>query len=339
MAYTHNLGFVAPVMAKRESTIGSDSTPTGGTDDVLTYSSPNPFSMGLEKVVLDPHRSSLTSGSQDIPTQRVWNIGFQFALQGSASAGSSAVNGYAGIAALLTSCGLKETTVASTSLTYAPATLTQLQTPSGTSPKCGSATVWGEYHGKLHKATSVWGNIVFSGGPRGLINCAYRGMGKYSDPTHASISGFTGGTNRAQAAVGTTMTLTRSGGSAYTPRLVSFSMDIGNRYIVAEDMNSPTGLHSIVPVRRFPTFTCRIGLNGDDGSNLDYEQIYADCTTPTDHAISLIHGSGTGRVWTFTAATAQPLSITPVGDDLRMIDITYKLYSTTAEGEYSWVVA
>lgn len=336
MAFTHNRSLIAPVMAKRESTIGTDAAPSGGTDDLLSYSSANPFTMSLEHVPLNPHRSTLTSSSPDIPTQRVWNIDLQFMLQGSGSAGASNVNGYAGLAALLTACGNKETTAVSTSLTYAPATIAQLNTPSSSSPKCGSATVWGEYDGKLHKATGVWGNMVMSGNPRGGVNCQFRGMGLYAVPTHAAISGHTGGTNRAQAFVGATATITRSGGSAYTPRLLGFTFDMGMQTQIADDAVGSTGLHSIVPVGRAPKLTVTIGLDAQDGGNLDYEQIYADCTTPTDHAISIAHGSGTGKVWTLTAATAQPMTVQPGTDGaLRTAIITYKLYSTTAEAEWA----
>ena len=150
MAFTKTLTQNSPTVVK----MGVNSTtPTGGTDDLLTSGNPVKFQPNVSFINIRQHSNSFTK-RVGIPARRFWDIGLQFYMQGSGGAGTIAINGYAAIDALLRSTGMAVASSGGT-ITYTPAT----PTVAGTA-KC---EVWVENDGLLHKAQNSQGNIVFEG--------------------------------------------------------------------------------------------------------------------------------------------------------------------------------
>ena len=122
------------ILAKAETTYGTDSTPAG-TDAVLVRNLDiTPLSGDL--VSRDLIRPYLGNYDQLIAKTSV-AISFEVELAGSGTAGTAPRYG-----AILKACGMSETIVASTSVTYAPV-----------SSSFSSATIYFNIDGVLHKLT------------------------------------------------------------------------------------------------------------------------------------------------------------------------------------------
>lgn len=337
MAWTKSRERNAAALVKKETTEGSDPTPAGGTDDILLVENANPAEVEVDMIEYRPFAASLTRQADAIgPVRQPVDLAFWLCASG--SAGVEAVDGFAAIAALFQASGNKSTIVAATSITYAPATIAQLNTPSGTSPKCGPVTIWGEMGGLLHKINGTWGNMRITAGPRTGAVCRFTGFGTYAAPASGTISGFTGGSLTAPIMRGSNiLSITRAGGSAYNPVLQNFAFDMGVDVQRVEDMNSATGIKAHVIIDRNPSLELTIAADADGSATLTYAQLHADmAATSLSHAVSMAVGSGAGNVITFTAATIQLQSIRKgVTNGIRTLTLRYKLYSGTPEGEWS----
>ena len=101
------------ILAKAESSYGSDPTPTGSANYVQV------IDLNIEPIVSDEVSRDLIrpymGNYEVIPANTRVNVTFDVEMAGSGSAGQSPKYG-----AILKACGLSETVVSSTSVTYAP---------------------------------------------------------------------------------------------------------------------------------------------------------------------------------------------------------------------------
>lgn len=344
MAFTVNRGRILKIGVKLETTEGSDPTPAGGTDDLLAFTNVNPVEQQMDSIRLEPLVGTMTkpigiAGPQTQP------VNIEFLQQPSGSAGVSAVNGYAAIAALWLASGHSETVVGATSLTYAPSTITQLSTFSATSPRCGSATGYFEADGLLMKSSGIWGNITLTGRPDGGLVAQFAGLGSYVAPTISTYANYAIPANRGRAFIGTGLTITRSGGSAYTPVLKEFRFDGGATTERIMDANSSTGLKAILFADRRAKVGVTIAADKDGSAPLTFTQFHADRIAKVPHKISSAFGTtGAGSVMTFASpagavSATNGLEIDTIGWGVdgghRTLIIDYFASSTTNEGEYS----
>jgi hypothetical protein len=335
MAYTPSRERPTYVVAKKETTEGTDAAPVGGTDDLISINAPNPMQAQFDQVQYRPHSVSFTQ-RKDLTTVELWQFDTEFWMCGSASNGVSAVNGFAAQEALLLAAGNQETIVAATSLTFQPATIAQLGAFSAVSPKCGSATVWASDGTYLRKAPGAWGNMVITGAPTTGVVAKFTGMGKYNAPTAAGIGGWVGDALTRPVFKGVTATITPAGGSAYIPVLKSFTFDMGADIQRVTDANATTGLNRILYADRLPTLEVVIGLDDDTASNLTYINLLANWDAGTTHALTWKAGVGAGNVMTFTFPQAQIKSVADgIDTGLRTATIKYKLQHSTNEAEWT----
>ena len=133
------------ILAKTETTYGTDVTPAGA--DAVLVRNLDITPMQSDVVSRDLVRPYMGNSDQLIANTRV-ECSFEVELAGSGTAGTAPRFG-----ALLKACGLSETVVASTSVTYAPV-----------SSSFSSATIYYNVDGVLHKITGARGNVE--------MNCA-----------------------------------------------------------------------------------------------------------------------------------------------------------------------
>lgn len=326
MAFTPSRQRIAPMVAKVESSYAVDPTPAGGTDDVLAIESPTPYNPEYERFEFRPHGSTFTR-QLDIIGQRVGTFDAQCLLQGSGTRGTAAINGFAGMSALLQCCGITQTVNASTSIVFTPSTIAALK----------SATIYFEANGALNKVNGAYGDLTIRGDPRSAPTCRVRGLGKYVAPALGTISGWVGGTNRAVANLGVSGTI--NNGAAYTPVFLSYEFNTGNQIDRLPDMNDSTGLKSLVFGDRNPTLRISVALDTDGAAGVAYSEWFADIVSQTPHALAWSVGTATGNTIAFSFPTAQPIAVRHTGvASVNALDLTYKIQHAAAESEFSITV-
>lgn len=157
------------VLAKTETTYGTDPTPTAGSNGLLV----RPVSLAPEGLRMNDRgavRASLGM-LQKVFGQRLARLSFECEVKGSGTAGTAPE-----IGPLLRACGMDETVVAVTSVTYQPV-----------SSSHESITLW-YYEGgrKLHKLNGCRGNVTFVVEAGGLMIAQFNFVGHYVEPTDAS---------------------------------------------------------------------------------------------------------------------------------------------------------
>ncbi|MGE0289032.1 MAG: hypothetical protein AB7P16_22305 [Bradyrhizobium sp.] len=320
MAFTLSRRIISPTLVKT----GTGSTsPTGGTDDLLTTGNPIKFTPNVSFVNIRHHTSSFTK-RVGIPARRVWDIALEFYMAGSGGAGTTAINGFASIDALLKAAAMNRA-AASGTITYTPATMAQLT-------KC---EIWNENHGVLHKAQNAVGNIVFEGVPTDGMKATWTGQGDYAEPTVAAVSGFTGGTDRAQPFLNIAGTVTSTSGT-YTPVVSRVRWDRGVRVSEVEDANSSTGLKEVFIEDAEPTMSVSFALDSDASAAITYAEWYADWLAKTTHDFTFTLGTAAANRVQFATVQAQiqRLSLAE-GRGYNLINIDYGVTHTTNETEFS----
>lgn len=158
----------ALILAKVETTKGTDAAPTTAADAVLAYDvSLAPMGEKLER---NPFRSTLGQIAPLIG--RRWaELTFTTELKGSATAGTAPRED-----ALFQACGLTKSTATNT-IGYAP-----------TSTGLKAATIWVNIDGLLHKLTYCVGNLrlLFEAGQ--TAKCEWTLRGEYAVPTASAIT-------------------------------------------------------------------------------------------------------------------------------------------------------
>ncbi|MDD3675806.1 phage tail tube protein [Thauera propionica] len=132
------------VLAKIETTYGTDAAPAGATDAILVSDvTARPMDMQtVDRALLRP----FLGNSEQLPTQIYNGVEFSVELAGSGTAGTAPP-----IGKLLRGCGFAETVTPSTSVVYAPV-----------STGFESLTLHVNIDGVLHKSTGARGTVSFS---------------------------------------------------------------------------------------------------------------------------------------------------------------------------------
>jgi len=132
------------VLAKIETTYGTDAAPVGTTDAILVSDvTARPMEMQtVDRALLRPFMGN----SEQLPTQIYNGVEFSVELAGSGTAGTAPA-----IGKLLRGCGFAETTVAGTSVAYAPV-----------SSVFESLTLHVNIDGVVHKSLGARGTVSFS---------------------------------------------------------------------------------------------------------------------------------------------------------------------------------
>lgn len=207
------------LIAKIESTYGTDPSPVGGSDAVQVSSleitpieSDNVQAAAFQGFLGNSTRSTL------VANKRV-SVTFDVELAGSGTAGTPPAFG-----PLLKSCGLSEAIVSSTSVTYAPV-----------SSSFSSATIYCFYDGTQHKITGARGSVSFNmaAGQFGVMSFNFIGI--YNAPDGTALSGsFTVANQAAALEVNDTNVTTATFHGVTSVRLESFDLALNNELLYKE---------------------------------------------------------------------------------------------------------
>jgi len=207
------------LIAKIESTYGTDPSPVGGTNaiqvtnlEVTPIESDNVQPASYQGFIGNSTRGTL------VANKRV-SVTFDVELAGSGTAGTAPAFG-----PLLKSCGLSETIVSSTSVTYA-----------GVSSSFDSATIYCFYDGTRHKITGARGSVSFNLTAGQFAVASFNFIGIYNAPDGTALSGsFTVANQAAAIEVNDTNMTTATFHGVTSARIESFDLALNNELIYKE---------------------------------------------------------------------------------------------------------
>ncbi len=302
----------ALVLAKEETTYGTDSVPTNTANALLVYN-PRINPVG-DKVTRDPVRDSV-SPSGGIIGSRYAELTFETEYYGGTGAGVAPRYGD-----LLEACSATETIVASTSVTYKPNSL-------GTAAK--SVSLYAYFDGRLHKLLGAIGNVelAITAGQPMRLRWTFRGL--YSAPTSVSVPAPT-----FEAAVDAppkaeSLTFTYNALSTLVAR--QLAINLGNQVANRPDVNAATGIKGFVVTHRQGGGT--ITLESFPPSTYD---VFADWVASTLRQLQFVIGTGAGKVLTVTAPKVMIDDIRQgEGDGVELFEVAFSLALNAGDDELS----
>lgn len=202
------------ILLESEGTYGTDPTPTGA--DAVLVRDLNIVPLQSDVVSRDLVRPYLGASEQLLANTRV-ECTFSVELAGSGTAGTAPRYGKA-----LLACGMSETIVATTSVTYAPV-----------SASFGSCTIYYNIDGVLHKVTGARGTFTINGAVGEIPTIDFTFTGIYNTPTDTALPAVTYG-DQATPVVFKNGNTTGFELLSYAGCLQSVSFDVGNTLVYRE---------------------------------------------------------------------------------------------------------
>lgn len=291
------------ILVKKEATYGTDSTPAG--TDALLVRNLDITPIEADLVSRDLIRPYLGNSPSLIAQSRV-SITFQVELAGSGTAGTAPRYG-----AILQACGMSETIVASTSVTYAPV-----------SSAFSSATIYFNNDGILHKATGCRGTFTLNCEVGQIPTIDFTMIGVYNAPTDTAAPAVT---YSAQASP----LIFKQGNTSsfqffsYAGCLQSVSFDMANETVYRELVGCTK---EVLITNRAPAGTVMI-----EAVALATKDYFNIAQTETLGNLTFLHGTTAGNRVTFTASQVditQPAYADQ--DGIQMLNVPYVALPTTA---------
>jgi len=215
------------ILAKIESVYGTDSVPTGAANAVAVM---NPsFTTDVTIVERDQILRDSISRLSFVVGRKLARLTFGVEMKGSGTAGTAARHG-----PLLRACGLSETIVAVTSVTYAPI-----------NTGFESVTIYWYDGTKLYKLTGAYCTmrIIEEVGQFGRYE--FTATGLWNLPTDAAVPAMTLDTPKPQPVINLGLTL-----GAYSPVAATLNIDLGVQVSERLDFNSTEGLKGLLVTGR-----------------------------------------------------------------------------------------
>lgn len=295
------------LIAKIESTYGTDPSPVGGSDaiqvtnlEVTPIESDNVQAASYQGFIGNSTRGTL------VANKRV-SVTFDVELAGSGTAGTAPAFG-----PLLKSCGLSETIVSSTSVTYA-----------GVSSSFDSATIYCFYDGTRHKITGARGSVTFNFTAGQFAVASFNFIGIYNAPDGTALSGsFTVANQAAALEVNDTNMTTATFHGVTSARIESFDLALNNELIYKETASNK----EVIITNRAPGGTAVI--EAPAVGTTDY---FAKAVGVTTGSTSLVLGATGGNIVTLNAAQTDITGVS-YGDTNGVISLSmpYLALPTTA---------
>lgn len=203
------------LLAKIETTEGTDPTPTGAANAILCGNlKVSPLVAGLaDRVAAFPTFGSVPQ----LPVNCYLMVEFDTEGSGSGALGTAPAWGV-----LARACGMAETIVASTRVEYAPVSSSQ-----------ESVTIYANESGTLHKLTGARGSVVFGLDKDNIPVFHWKFLGRYNAPAAQALPALTltSWIDPLPLNKVNTPTFTLDG---YSPVLESLSIDLGNKAIARD---------------------------------------------------------------------------------------------------------
>jgi hypothetical protein len=261
------------IQVKKETTYGTDSTPAGS--DALLVRNLEITPIEADVVSRDLIRPYLGNSPQLLANSRV-SITFQVELAGSGTAGTAPRFG-----SILQACGMSETIVASTSVTYAPV-----------SSSFTSATIYFNNDGIRHIMTGCRGTFSLSGEVGQIPTIDFTMVGVYNAPTDTALPAATY-TAQASPLVFKDGNTSAFQFFSYSGCLQSVNFDMANSTVYRELVGCTK---EILITDRKPAGT--VVLEAPALATKDY---FAIAQTETTGNLTFLHGTTAGNRVTFTA--------------------------------------
>jgi len=291
------------LLAKTETTYGTDPTPTGAANAILVSNMKiDPIQGG--QVARDLVRPYL-GASESLQGERYVQITFDVEVQGSGAAGTEPAFG-----PILKACGMGVTTVASTSNTYAPV-----------SSAFSSVTLYYNVDGVLHKITGARGNVkwTFAVGKIPMMSFTFKGL--YNAPTDTAAPSPTYTAFKTPLAA-TTANTTSFSFFGYSGNLQMLDFDFGNTIdymaLIGTEYVQQSGRNITgTAVIEAPTITAKDYFSAAAGTALG--------------SLALTHGTAAGSRAVVTSSTLDVLNPTYAEDNgVVMLSIPFTLVPSTA---------
>ena len=266
------------LIAKIESTYGTDPSPVGGSDAVqVTNLEVTPIeSDNVQAATYQGFLGNATRGTL-VANKRV-SVTFDVELSGSGTAGTAPAFG-----PLLKSCGLSETIASSTSVTYAPV-----------SSSFSSATIYCFYDGTRHKITGARGTVSFNLTAGQFAVASFQFIGIYNAPDGTALSGaFTVANQAAAIEVNDTNVTTATFHGVTSSRIESFDMALNNELLYKETASS----QEVLITNRAPGGTAVI-----EAPAVGTTDFFAKAVAVATGSTSLVLGATSGNIVTVNAA-------------------------------------
>lgn len=357
MAVTPNLTRKTLVLAKRESTYGTDATPGfvgSNSCAMLLWDETNPIQIDTKILDQQVVRASF-SKYPDLVGRSLWMIKPKTMLM--TSPGGSHVSpdvgpstgdncgdvGEAGsppfFGHLLRACALKETVNSSSSVIYSPL-----------SSNFSSASVYVWADGVKHISTGVYGTSVFEGRAGEGIDLTFDMKGLYpsAGPQTSAIPTSVQYPADSKKLV-EKESLTMSSGYVAPvsqgpqtpvtgPITRSFKFDLGVNVIERADMNSPFGLFGLWPTDRKPTLDLVIEVENNLSTTSPYVNPWSILTSGSSalQTITFTHGSTVANRSEFVFTSCQLRQVQYQDDQgVRTYSLSFNLVSTIDDGDYT----
>lgn len=291
------------ILAKSETTYGTDSTPAGA--DAVLVRNLEITPLEADTVSRDLIRPYLGNSEQLLANTRV-SITFQVELAGSGTAGTAPKYG-----SILKACGLSETVVATTSVTYAPV-----------STSFSSATIYFNNDGVLHKATGCRGSFSITCNLNEIPTIDFTMTGIYNAPTDTAAPSVT---YSAQA----TPLIFKEGNTSefsllsYSGCLMNVNFDMANEVIHRELVGCSK---QVLITNRAPAGEVVI-----EAPTLATKDFFTIANNNTTGVLTFKHGTTAGNIVTFTAQKVdigQPTYSD--SDGIQMLNLPYVAIPTSA---------
>ena len=292
------------ILIKAETVYGTDAVPTGATD-ALTVRSIDVSPIDADLVSRDLIRPYLGNSPQLLTNLKV-QCNFEVELAGSGVAGTAPRYGPAMLA-----CGTAATTVASTSVTYAPV-----------SASFGSATIYYFADGIRHSVTGWRGTFEIRGEVGQIPVIAFSGTGVYNAPTDTAVGAVTYG-GQADPLTFTNGNTTAFSLFSYSGCLSSFSFAIANEIVYRELIGCTK---EILITDRKPAG--QVMIESVPIATKDY---FTAANNSATGNLTFTHGTTAGNRVVFTAAQVDLTNPTyGDSDGVMMLNLPYVALPTTA---------
>jgi len=295
------------LLAEEESTYGTDPTPVGGTNAIQVFNislapteSANVQAAAFQGFLGNSSRGTLVANKRVSAT-------FDVEIGGSGAAGTAPAFG-----PLLKACGLSETIVSSTSVTYAPV-----------SASFDSCTIYCFYDGTRHVLTGCRGSVTFNFTAGQFPVASFNFIGIYNNPADTALSGtFTVANQAAALEVNNTNLTTATFYGETSQRIESFDFALNNELTYKETASS----QEVLIINRAPGGTAVI-----EAPAIGTTDYFEDVRGVATASSSLVLGATAGNITTLTMAQTDVTGIS-YGDTNGVISLSmpYLALPTTA---------
>ena len=256
------------ILAKAESSYGSDPTPTGSANYVQV------IDLNIEPIVSDEVSRDLIrpymGNYEVIPANTRVNVTFDVEMAGSGSAGTAPKYG-----AILKACGLSESVSGGNSVTYAP-----VATPSD------SVTLFVNYDGIRHKVTGARGTFSINCEVNNIPRISFSLTGIFNAPTDTALPTVTV-SNQASPLIFKNGSTSNFAIFGFAAALQSWSLDFNNEVIYRELVG---GTKEVLITDRRPSGTAVI-----ENPALSAHNFFTDYTGTSTGTNTWLHGTAAGN--------------------------------------------